>query len=96
MFFSWAGSAKMLDTLAEWFGAVHMLGTTLAIDSSLYDTHHRSRHYEQRCRRFASSVSKTANSRRSSSARRTRSSAIGADTASHVILACASADRHGG
>jgi len=26
------------------------LGFTCAIDSTLYDTHHRSRHYERRCR----------------------------------------------
>lgn len=35
-------------------------GATLAIDSTLYDTHHRSRHYERRCRHFSSSEKRTA------------------------------------
>jgi hypothetical protein len=62
------------------------LGQTVAIDSSLYDTHHRSRHYEQRRRHFASRVKRTANTRRSRSARRTPKLATAADTHTHLIL----------
>lgn len=79
-------SNKMLDVLAGWFEIARVLGKTLAIDSTLYDTHHRSRHYEQRCRHRASSTKNTADSRRSASARRTPKLAVGVDVRSHVIL----------
>ncbi len=77
---------KLLDVLAKWFALARQLGTTLAIDSSLFDTHHRSRHYEQRCRHYASREKKTANSRRSRTARQTPKLSVGVDTHSHVIL----------
>ena len=77
---------RMLDLLAAMFRTLRHLGPTLAIDSTLYDTHHRSRHYEQRCRHYASRHAKTANSRRSRAAKRTPKLAVGVDTASHVIL----------
>jgi hypothetical protein len=38
---------RLLDLLIRWFAQAGQLGVTAAIDSSLYDTHHRSRHYEQ-------------------------------------------------
>jgi hypothetical protein len=63
------------------------LGTTCAIDSTLYDTHHRSRHYEQRCRQYSTSDKNTANSRRSRAARRTPKLSLSVDTRSHTILA---------
>ena len=78
---------RMLDRLAGWMSCADALGTTCAIDSTLYDTHHRSRHYEQRCRHFSSSVKKTANARRSRSARRTPKLRQSVDTRCHVILA---------
>jgi len=77
---------KLLDVLAQWFGVARQLGHTVAIDSSLYDTHYRSRHYEQRCRHFASHAKNTANRRRSRSAKRTPKVIHAADTQSHVIL----------
>ena len=80
-------AAKMVDLLARWFALHKLLGPTLAIDSSLYDTHHRSRHYEQRCRHYSSRLARTANARRSRSAKRTPKLAIGVDTRSHAILA---------
>jgi len=81
---------RMLDLLARWFGTAQLLGRVGAIDSTLYDTHHRSRHYEQRCRHHSSRKSRTANARRSSSAKRTPKLGLGADVRSHVILsACA-------
>jgi hypothetical protein len=80
-------SRRLLDVLAQWFAVARQLGVTVAIDSSLYDTHHRSRHYEQRRRHFASRVRRTADRRRSRSARRTPKLATAADTRSHVILA---------
>ena len=80
-------TSKMVDLLARWFDLARLLGSTLAIDSSLYDTHHRSRHYEQRCRQYSSNCRNTANRRRSRSAKRTPKLAIGADTRCHAILA---------
>ncbi len=38
-------ASKLLDVLVQWFGVARQLGSTVAIDSSLYDTHYRSRHY---------------------------------------------------
>jgi len=78
---------RLLDRLAQWMALGRLLGDTCAIDSTLYDTHHRSRHYEQRCRQFSSDNKNTANSRRSRSARRTPKLSLGVDTRSHIILA---------
>lgn len=77
---------KLLDQLAQWFAIARQLGTMVAIDSSLYDTHHRSRHYEQRCRHYASKHKRTANARRSASARQSPKLCIGVCTRSHLIL----------
>ena len=79
-------SDRLLDVLAQWFAIDRQLGWTVAIDSSLYDTHHRSRHYEQRCRHYASRGIQTQNARRSRSARRTPKLATACDTRSHLIL----------
>jgi hypothetical protein len=80
-------ASKLLDILAQWFSIARQLGQTAAIDSSLYDTHHRSRHYEQRCRHYAAPGRKTADAKRSRSARRAPKLATANDTASHLILA---------
>ena len=77
---------QMLDLLAHWFRTAKALGAVGAMDSTLYDTHHRSRHYEQRCRHHSSRKSSTANARRSRSAKRTPKLGISADVRSHVIL----------
>ena len=77
---------KLLDRVTQWFAVARQLGSTVAIDSSLYDTHHRSRHYEQRCRHHASREKSTANARRSRSAKRSPKLSVGVCTRSHVIL----------
>ena len=77
---------KLLDIVAQWFAIARQLGTAVAIDSTLYDTHHRSRHYEHRCRHFASADKKTADMRRSRSARRTPKLGFACDTRSHLIV----------
>jgi IS5 family transposase len=79
-------ASKLLDRLTQWFAIARQLGSTVAIDSSLYDTHHRSRHYEQRCRHYASQHKHTANARRSRTARRTPKLSIGVCTRCHLIL----------
>ena len=78
-------AGKLLDVLAQWFSIARQLGDAAAIDSSLFDTHHRSRHYEQRCRHYASREKRDL--RRSRTARRTPKLAIAVDTRSHLILA---------
>jgi len=79
-------ASKVLDRLVHWFAAAKQLGSTIAIDSTLYDTHHRSRHYEQRLRHYASRDKSTANARRSRSLRRTPKLGIGVCTRCHLIL----------
>jgi hypothetical protein len=78
---------RLLDLLARWMGLAKAMGTVCAIDSTLYDTHHRSRHYEQRCRHYSSRDKKIANIRRSRSARRTPKLSLSVDVRSHIILA---------
>jgi len=75
----------MLDLFSRVMRLSHKLGRTLAIDSTYYDTHHRSRHYERRCRKQASDDKNTVNSRRSAAAKQTPKLAIGVDTRSHLI-----------
>lgn len=77
----------LLDRVARWAMLNKILGVTCAIDSTVYDTHHHSRHYEQRCRHQASRCKKTANSRRSRSAKRSPKLSLSVDTATHLIIA---------
>lgn len=77
---------KLLDRLTQWFAIAKQRGSVIAIDSSIYDTHHRSRHYEQRCRHFASSHNRTANARRSRSAKQSPKLCISVCTRSHLIV----------
>ena len=77
---------RMLDLLTRWFRTAGRLGTIAAIDSSLYDTHHRSRHYEQRCRQNSSKDRDVVSDRRSASCKKTPKLTI-ASTLDHVILA---------
>jgi hypothetical protein len=79
-------AGKLLDRLTQWFAVAGRLGSTLAIDSSLYDTHHRSRHYERRCRHYASRRRCTADARRSRSAKASPKLAVGVCVRSHLIL----------
>jgi len=77
---------KLLDRLVQWFAIARQLGSMVALDSSIYDTHHRSRHYGQRCRHYASRRKRTANARRSRAARRSPKLSIGVCTRCHLIL----------
>jgi transposase-like protein DUF772 len=81
---------RMLDRLVRWMQVNDALGVTCAIDSTLYDTHHRSRHYERRCRHYrhphAPPIEPTANSRRSRWARGTPKLGLSVDTRCHLVL----------
>ena len=76
---------RTLDVLHRWLMLLRKLGQTLAIDSTLYDTHHRSRHYEQRLRHQKDA--KHSDNRRSTTAKRTPKLIIGLDVKSHAIIA---------
>jgi hypothetical protein len=78
---------RMLDKVVQWMMLERLLGKTCSIDSSLYDIHYRSRHYEQRCRHYSSNDKKTVNSRRSRTARHAPKLSLSVDTKSHLILA---------
>src|SRR5580704_4825621 len=78
---------RLLDLLTQWMAMEKALGKICSVDSTLYDTHHHSRHYEQRCRHYASRDKNTANSRRSRSARPTPKLSLSIDIRSHLILA---------
>ena len=78
---------KLLNQLSQWMAITKQLGDTVAIDSTLMDVHHRSRHYEQRCRHYATNNKREADTRRSDAAKRTPKLTIGIDTRCHFILA---------
>jgi len=78
---------KMLDLLGSLLRTCRAFGIILAIDSTYFDTHHRSRHYEQRCRHFASHDPKTADARRAAAAQKTPKLAMAVDVGTHLILA---------
>jgi hypothetical protein len=79
---------RILDLLAGWFMLDRLPGTTLAVDSTCYDTHHRSRHYERRCRHHADEARRrSADAKRSRTVRTTPKLSVGVDTRSHAILA---------
>lgn len=79
-------AGKLLDRLTEWFAIARQLGSTVALDSSLYDPRYRSRHYEQRCRHYAALRNPAANVRRSRTARLCPKLSVGVCTRSHLIL----------
>jgi IS5 family transposase len=78
---------KLLDRVTQWFAIAKQLGTIVALDSSLYDPRYRSRHYEQRCRNYATLQKLPANQRRSRTARLSPKLSVGVCTRSHLILA---------
>ena len=57
----------------------------IAIDSTMYDTHHFTRHYERRRSQHAGGDINTINARKSETARKMPKLAIGVDTRSHLI-----------
>jgi hypothetical protein len=81
---------RLMDRLTGWMSRGRAMGFTCAIDSTLYDPHYRSRHYEDRCRHYRKTDQTNVNLRRSRTARRTPKLSLSIDTDSHVILAAKS------
>jgi len=84
-----AGSyvGRILDLLARWRGLLCAIGHACAIDSTVYDAHYRSRHYEQRCRHHGSSDKNVSKIRRSRTARAAPKLSLSVDPRTHLILA---------
>jgi hypothetical protein len=78
---------RLMDRLTRWMQLLKALGETCAIDSTIDDTHHRSRHYEHRCRHHAAKDKTSVNRRRSRTARRLPKLSLCIDVGCHVILA---------
>jgi hypothetical protein len=84
----------VLDLIAQWAAQARLLRLSshpVAVDSTTFESHHVSRHYEKRCHetRKRMKAEDAANGRsrtRSQTVRRLPKLAIGVDTGSHLIL----------
>ncbi len=85
---------RMLDVLAEWASLARVLGLStspLAVDSTTYESHHVSRHYERRChqtrRRMRAKDAEKGRSRtRADTVRRMPKLAVGVASHCHLVL----------
>ena len=86
---------RLLDRLAQWAALARVLGLSthpLAIDSTTYESHHVSRHYERRCRqtRRRMRAREVARTGRKATRRDTIKAlpklAVGVATACHLVL----------
>ena len=87
---------RILDLLAKLFNKAKLLKLSrlpLAIDSTCFEQHHRSAHYDRRLRRMADDAGKhpgkygkTVNAARARRLRRTPKLGIAVDSGSHLIL----------
>jgi IS5 family transposase len=76
----------LLDRVTGWMRRQRRLGRMLAVDSTHFDTHHHSRHYEYRLRRYAANTPGYADWKRSQRVKLTPKLGIGIDVGSHFIL----------
>jgi len=74
-----------LDVLIDAAKRAGLLGKTLAIDSTMYDTHHFTRHYERRKAQHAGGDEKIIRQRKSETMRKMPKLAVGSDTTSHLV-----------
>jgi hypothetical protein len=81
---------KLMDEMILWAKRHRMLSNTLAIDSTQLDVRYRSRHYEQRCRHHAKPRRRSADSKRSATAKTTPKLIVGTDIRSHLALSLTS------
>lgn len=76
---------RALDVLVETAQRAELTGETLAIDSTLYDTHHFTRHYEYRRSKHAGGDQTVILQRKSETMKKMPKLAIGSDTRSHLV-----------
>lgn len=74
-----------LDLLIALGKRLDLTGDTLAIDSTLYDTHHFTRHYEYRRSKHAGGDQTVILQRKSDTMKKMPKLAIGTDTRSHLV-----------
>jgi len=77
--------AHAIDLLVDAMNNAKALGQTLAIDSTMFDTHHFTRHYERRRSEHAGGDKTLINKRKSKTVRGMPKLAIGVDTRTHLI-----------
>jgi len=85
---------RLLDRLAQWAALARVLGLSthpLAIDSTTYESHHVSRHYERRCRQTrqrmrAKDAEKGRKTTHSATVRGLPKLAVGVATRCHLVL----------
>jgi hypothetical protein len=87
---------RMLDKLTRWMRLAGLLDQCLSIDSTLHDSHYRSRHYENRVRHYARCAKTPVNQRRSHAVRARPKLTLGVDTRSHFVVAACSTRGTGG
>jgi hypothetical protein len=87
---------RLLDKLTQWMSVAKQLGECLSIDSTLHDSHYRSRHYENRVRHYARCEKAPINQRRSRAVRSRPKLTLGVDTRSHFVLSARSTRGTGG
>lgn len=87
---------RLLDTVARWAATARLLGLStrpLALDSTTYESHHVSRHYERRCHdtrrrlRAKERAQKGRKSTRSDTVQRLPKLAVAVASGSHLALA---------
>jgi hypothetical protein len=78
---------KMLDLFARFLRIGMAFGDVLVIDSTYFDTHHHSRHYEYRCRQHASKDKRVVDAKRAEAVKKTPKLALAVEARTHVILA---------
>ena len=76
---------RAIDLLVDAMKRRKLTGDTLAIDSTLYDTHHFSRHYERRRSQHAGGDQTLIKQRKSETMKRMPKLAVGCDTRSHLV-----------
>lgn len=74
-----------LDALIDAAKRMKLTGDTLAIDSTLYDTHHFTRHYEYRRSKHAGGDQTVILQRKSDTMKNMPKLAVGSDTRSHLV-----------
>lgn len=74
-----------IDLIVDAMKRANATGDTLAIDSTMYDTHHFTRHYERRRSQHAGGDENTIKARKSETARKLPKLGIAIDVRSHLI-----------
>lgn len=74
-----------MDLLVEVAKRTGLTGKTLAVDSTMYDTHHFTRHYERRRNQHAGGDENVIKQRKSETMKKMPKLAVGTDTRSHIV-----------